>query len=219
MLQQSFYRSLCVYQVRDFEHQYAGEVAAGTSLAEYQKRFRQDPAPLIAAILIVAQAQLLRRASPESLSPRGKWYLFKLQAFLNRIINAALGDPTRATSDQLLIAVSICATYEVRQANLEGYRIHMAGLRQMIELRGGFAGFGRSDPYLGRFLLWQDANTASVAGLVLILEISLEEVHYTHHFSRFSPFFDKMNDDATIRAQLQPDPTLYHTNIPLADNG
>lgn len=88
-----------------------------------------------------------------------------------------------------MIAVSICATLEVRQGNLAGYKIHMEGLRTMINLRGGFAGFGRTDPHLGRFLLWQDLNTSSLAG--------------------FPPFFDKVNDDATIRAQLTPSATIF----------
>lgn len=173
----------------DFESQYEGELAQGSSLTEYNRRFRRDPAPLIAAVLIMTRAQLALRSAGNPLTPRERYYMYQLRGFLNRHVTDALSDPVRATSDQLMIAVSICATLEVRQGSVQGYWTHMNGLRQMINLRGGFAGMGRIDPYLGRFLLWQDMNTSSIAG--------------------FPPFFDKANDDATIKAQLRPDPAVH----------
>lgn len=148
---------------------------------------------------LLGRALLAFRTSGQPLNASERYHLYQLRAFLNRKVNSALSNPARAISDQLLTAVSICATLEVRQGNLEGYQVHMSGLRQMINLRGGFAELGRTDAYVGRFLLWQDANTSSVAG--------------------YPPYFDKENDDATIRAHLKPSPTYIFDLPPIDEDG
>ena len=41
----------------------------------------------------------------------------------------------------------------------------MHGLLQMIKVRGVLHEIGQQDPYVERLLLWQDANTANLAGI------------------------------------------------------
>lgn len=90
--------------------------------------------------------------------------VLQLEEFLIRRINAALKQPGRAISDPMLVAVALCAAYEVKNGNPQAYHIHMKGLMQMIDMRGGLAAVGRDDPYLERMLIWHDVNTSQIVG-------------------------------------------------------
>ena len=88
-----------------------------------------------------------------------------MESFLLQRINEALQDPVRGISDQMLVAVALYAAYEIKHGNGARYHVHMTGLLQMINLRGGLREIGQQDPYVERLLLWQDANTARLAGI------------------------------------------------------
>jgi hypothetical protein len=59
-----------------------------------------------------------------------------------RAINSALEDPTRATSDHIIIAVLLLATCEALHGLRESYPVHMRGLMEMINHRGGLRCLG-----------------------------------------------------------------------------
>ncbi|KAJ5765452.1 hypothetical protein N7520_005011 [Penicillium odoratum] len=56
-----------------------------------------------------------------------------------RLVNEGLSDPVKASSDELIAAVSTLLTIEIASGNAEYMKIHLAGLRQMIGLRNNFA--------------------------------------------------------------------------------
>lgn len=59
-----------------------------------------------------------------------------------RTINEALDDPVRATSDHLIIAVLLLATCEALHGMQESYPVHMLGLMNMVNCRGGLRALG-----------------------------------------------------------------------------
>lgn len=91
-------------------------------------------------------------------------HVVKIERFLVRSINDALDEPTRGVTNQMLMAVSFCASYEIKHGNIASYHMHMQGLVQMINLRGGLFAIGYPDPYTARLLIWTDFNTSKVAG-------------------------------------------------------
>lgn len=78
-------------------------------------------------------------------------------------INRALVDPQRATSDQVIAAVSQIASYEALFGDKQIYNTHMTGLLRMVSLRGGLPALGL-DGLLERILLWVDSNAAHITG-------------------------------------------------------
>lgn len=78
-------------------------------------------------------------------------------------INRALADPQRATSDQVIAAVSQVASYEALFGDHQIYNTHMTGLLRMVSLRGGLPALGL-DGLIERLLLWVDANAAHIMG-------------------------------------------------------
>ncbi|KAF2725485.1 hypothetical protein K431DRAFT_215635 [Polychaeton citri CBS 116435] len=85
--------------------------------------------------------------------------LLSLRGLAIRAINEALGDESRATSDQIIIAVSNMAWFEVLFGDPQVYGTHMTGLLRLVSLRGGLPALGL-DGLLEKFILWIDANAA-----------------------------------------------------------
>jgi hypothetical protein len=56
-----------------------------------------------------------------------------------RLVNESLSDPLKASSDELIAAVSILLTIEIASGNPDYLKIHLAGLRQMVAMRNSFA--------------------------------------------------------------------------------
>ena len=88
-----------------------------------------------------------------------------MESFLLQRISEALQDTVRGISDQMLVAVALHAAYEIKHGNSSRYHVHMEGLLQMMNLRGGLCDIGQQDPYVERLLLWHDVNTANLAGI------------------------------------------------------
>lgn len=90
--------------------------------------------------------------------------IWELRSFVTRTINEALRDPERGTCDALIGAVLILAKHEGLQGKADSYHIHMRGLVQMINLRGGLVSLNRRQKYLESMVNWQDANVSAVMG-------------------------------------------------------
>jgi hypothetical protein len=159
----SFYRMISMIQAQDFDQQYGAVIPGVTSWKRFYAFVFTDPVMLTTAILLTArhQFEVLGRDSSGEDGVR----IANMERFLLQRINEALQDPIRGISDQMLIAVALYAAYEIKHGNCARYHIHMSGLVQMINLRGGLREIGQQDPYVERMLLWQDANTATLAGI------------------------------------------------------
>lgn len=56
-----------------------------------------------------------------------------------RLVNEGLSDPAKASSNELIAAVSTLLTIEIATGNPDYLKVHLAGLRHMIALRKNFA--------------------------------------------------------------------------------
>ena len=159
----SFYRMISMIQAQDFDQQYGTVVPGVTSWKRFYAFVFTDPVMLTVAILLTTrhQFEVLGRDSSGEDGVR----IANMEHFLLQSINEALQDPVRGISDQMLIAVALYAAYEIKHGNGVRYHIHMRGLVQMINLRGGLREIGQQDPYAELLLLWQDTNTAKLAGI------------------------------------------------------
>ena len=159
----SFYRTISMIQAQDFDQQYGVVIPGVTSWKRFYAFVFTDPVMLTTAILLTArhQFEVLGRQASGHDGAR----IANMESFLLQRINEALQDPVRGISDQMLVAVALYAAYEIKHGNGARYHVHMTGLLQMINLRGGLREIGQQDPYVERLLLWQDANTARLAGI------------------------------------------------------
>lgn len=151
-------------QAKDFQDNYCkDQLLPRVNLWErFYSFIFSDPVLLTVALLLTIRYRL------ECLGYRDRMRDFmqvlNLEDFLIKRVNTALKQPGRATSDPLLVAVALCAAYEVKNGNPAAYHIHMKGLMRMIEVRGGLEALGRDDPYLERMLIWHDVNTSQILG-------------------------------------------------------
>lgn len=164
----SFYRMISIIQAQDFDQQFGAVVSGVTSWKRFYAFVFTDPVTLTTAILLTSrhQFEVLGRDSSGEDGVR----IANMERFLLQSINDALKDPVRGISDQLLVAVALYAAYEIKHGNPSRYHIHMSGLVQMINLRGGLREIGQQDPYAELLLLWQDANTSKLAGITGYLQ-------------------------------------------------
>lgn len=69
-------------------------------------------------------------------------HVLELRGYVLRRINQALEDQSRATSDAMLAAVLLLATFEALHGLVGVYPVHMMGLMDMVNQRGGFQALG-----------------------------------------------------------------------------
>ncbi|KAL2865101.1 uncharacterized protein BJX67DRAFT_383099 [Aspergillus lucknowensis] len=69
-------------------------------------------------------------------------------------------------SDALVGAIAKMASYEAMYGSLDNYTVHMQGLEQAVELRGGLASLGLRG-LLRRIVIWIDRNGAFLNGSAL----------------------------------------------------
>lgn len=155
------YKNICEIQAIDFARQYdiRGDQA---SWGRFYAFVYTDPILLSTAVLLGVRNQL--DVLGRCIDGQTFASVLQIERFLMRSINEALGDPIRGISDQMLIAVALCAAYEIKHGTGACYHIHMRGLVQMIHLRGGLLAIGPTDPYIVRLLTWIDTNTSKIAG-------------------------------------------------------
>jgi hypothetical protein len=91
--------------------------------------------------------------------------VLQLKAHAIASINEAFssGDKAR-TSDAVIGAVVKMASYEAMQGDVESYRVHMAGVKRMVDLRGGLTSLGLGG-LLRRIVIWVDLNSAFLLNL------------------------------------------------------
>lgn len=65
-------------------------------------------------------------------------------------------------SDAILVAILILAGYEGLRGSRESYHVHMRGLVQMINMRGGLSKLNDSSPHLRELVMWHDVNVSTV---------------------------------------------------------
>jgi hypothetical protein len=155
------YKNICEIQAIDFARQYdiGGDQA---SWGRFYAFVYTDPILLSTAVLLGVRNQL--DVLGRCIDGQTFASVLQIERFLMRSINDALSDPNRGISDQMLIAVALCAAYEIKHGTGACYHIHMRGLVQMIHLRGGLLAIGSLDPYIVRLLAWIDTNTSKIAG-------------------------------------------------------
>jgi hypothetical protein len=155
------YKKICETQAIDFAQQYdiGGDQA---SWGRFYAFVYTDPILLSTAVLLGVRNQL--DVLGKCIEGQTFASVIQIERFLMRSINDALGDPIRGISDQMLVAVALCAAYEIKHGTGACYHVHMRGLVQMINLRGGLLAIGSPDPYIVRLLTWIDTNTSNIAG-------------------------------------------------------
>ncbi|BCR89407.1 uncharacterized protein ACHE_50605S [Aspergillus chevalieri] len=81
-------------------------------------------------------------------------------------INQSLAKQYRTINDALVGAIAKMASYEAMFGNVDTYGVHMQGLRQIVNLRGGLDGLGLGG-LLRRIVVWIDRNGAFLNGSML----------------------------------------------------
>lgn len=87
-------------------------------------------------IVLISMLRYLNRKPADSTA------LLRLRGFAIQSIQSALDDQTQHTSDVVITAVSLMATFEGLFGNDEHYRLNMQGLAQIVRLRGGSPALG-----------------------------------------------------------------------------
>lgn len=139
---------------------------------------------MIASCMLLSLSQLIasRKQPIETRIIQG---ILQLRGYVMQCINDALNDKYRAACDHVIVATLLLATCEALHGLRESYPIHMIGLMDMVNHRGGlrelgFEGcveaFSKSLHCLDATclqrcklisittVLWQDANIAHIVG-------------------------------------------------------
>lgn len=157
---QEHYHWIVATQARDFEMHFMRDLEPGSGAETLIPGISKDPALIATAVLIAAGHMLAIRNAP--MSQNISRCIYELRNFVIAHLNSAIQDPERAISDPLLVAVLILATHEGFQGSVDNYHIHMRGLIQMINMRGGLHKLDESQPYIKKLIIWQDTNVATI---------------------------------------------------------
>ncbi|PYI13166.1 hypothetical protein BO99DRAFT_438473 [Aspergillus violaceofuscus CBS 115571] len=134
--------------------------------AHWAALVQQDPASLHACICVAAsntaleQGELPLRDPNERRSSALLLDTFHHRGETIRLVNEGLSDPIKASSDELIAAVSILLTIEIASGNADYLKIHLAGLRQMVGMRNTFADV---PPDVRFQITWTDIRVACMA--------------------------------------------------------
>ncbi|KAE8443125.1 hypothetical protein EG329_002369 [Mollisiaceae sp. DMI_Dod_QoI] len=77
-----------------------------------------------------------------------------------RIVNERLADIPRALSDGTIATVANIAVYEAGNGSLKSMVVHLKGLEEMVNMRGGTEN-GGFDPNVRRLIAWTDVHCAN----------------------------------------------------------
>lgn len=81
-------------------------------------------------------------------------------------INQSLAKQHGTINDALVGAIAKMASYEAMFGNVDTYGVHMQGLHQIVNIRGGLDGLGLGG-LLRRIVVWIDRNGAFLNGSTL----------------------------------------------------
>lgn len=127
-----------------------------------------EPELLQIAIFFETKHDLDNFGSPEV--RQDHQLVMQLETSLVSRVKEALRDPLLRISNQVLVAVAMCAAYEIKHGTRGSYHVHMSGLVQMIDLRGGLHEIWELDGGLARLLLWIDEGASRMARSTRYLE-------------------------------------------------
>lgn len=163
-MRKQYYSFIVLTQSSDIQDQFSTGTRTSVAHQRFMHFIFDDPVVLTTAMLLGLRSHL----SPCQQAPSAthRHHLLQIKEFLISSINAALHDSRRRLSDEMLICISLLAAYEVKYENPSEsqYHVHMSGLVRMILLRGGLHAIGAGKPWVERVLVWQDANSSSMAG-------------------------------------------------------
>lgn len=121
---------------------------------------------VISDVAIFHTIMLLSASNAASINPDlySKSEVLRLKSDAILSINAALTSDRRWASDAMIGAIAKMAGFEAMHGNLEAYRMHMAGLVRMLELRGGLNALGLGG-LIRRIIVWIDLNSATLLNI------------------------------------------------------
>ncbi|RAL11329.1 uncharacterized protein BO97DRAFT_435317 [Aspergillus homomorphus CBS 101889] len=134
--------------------------------AHWAALVQQDPASLHACICVAASNSALAAGELPLTDPnKRRSSALLLDTFHHRgetirLVNEGLSDPIKASSDELIAAVSILLTIEIASGNPDYLKVHLAGLRQMVGMRNTFADV---PPDVRFQISWTDIRVACMA--------------------------------------------------------
>ncbi|KAJ5172006.1 hypothetical protein N7492_004599 [Penicillium capsulatum] len=133
--------------------------------AHWANLIQRDPAILHATICMSTSNAAMQRGEFPIRDPNQPRSALVLDTFHHRgetirLVNEGLSDPVKASSDELIAAVSTLLTIEIASGNPDYLKIHLAGLRQMIGLRKTFADV---PPDIRFQISWTDVRVACMA--------------------------------------------------------
>ncbi|GIJ99153.1 hypothetical protein Aspvir_001279 [Aspergillus viridinutans] len=134
--------------------------------AHWAALVQHDPASLHACICVAASNAALESGEFPLVDPtKAQTSPLILDTFHHRgetirLVNESLSDPLKASSDELIAAVSILLTIEIASGNPDYLKIHLAGLRQMVAMRNSFADV---PPDVRFQISWTDIRVACMA--------------------------------------------------------
>ena len=158
----SCYKLIVKIQAQDFERQYAPFYKQNSTWKRFYDFVFREPARLAIVILLTARHQL--SLSKSELEGQDLVHMLNIERSLISSINSALQDPVRGISDHMLLAISLWSAYEIKHLNANHYQVHMTGLMNMINLRGGLSVVENHDPDLVKVLVRQDVKMSKIAG-------------------------------------------------------
>ncbi|KAJ6171926.1 hypothetical protein N7470_000993 [Penicillium chermesinum] len=133
--------------------------------AHWSTLIQRDPAILHATICMSTSNAAMQRGELPIRDPSQHRSALVVDTIYHRgetirLVNEGLSDPVKASSDELIAAVSTLLIIEIASGNPDYLKIHLAGLRQMIGLRKNFADV----PSDVRFQIsWTDIRVACMA--------------------------------------------------------
>ncbi|PYH49056.1 uncharacterized protein BP01DRAFT_119931 [Aspergillus saccharolyticus JOP 1030-1] len=182
--------------------------------AHWAALVQQDPASLHACICVAASNRALEKGELPLRDPnerRSSALLldtFHHRGETIRLVNEGLSDPIKASSDELIAAVSILLTIEIASGNPDYLKIHLAGLRQMVGMRNTFADV---PPDVRFQISWTDIRVACMASTKPIFPF----IRYTRplHLALRSPHED-LEHTASRLIQLIEIPGIFGGALP-----
>lgn len=127
-------------QTPEWERQYAPLTKPGIAYKHLIPGLFKDPA-LIASCMLLSLSQLIA-SRKQPIEPRIIHGILQLRGHVMRSINEALEDKTRGACDHVIVATLLLATCEALHGLRESYPIHMIGLMDMVNHRGGLRELG-----------------------------------------------------------------------------
>ncbi|TKX21934.1 hypothetical protein C1H76_5826 [Elsinoe australis] len=127
------------------------------------------------ALLLLSASHLSSQNGPKAHSIS----LPDLRGIAISAINTSLLDSNTRSSDPVIAAILLLATYEITYGHEATYRMHMSGLQRLILMRGGLGRLGQSK-LLQRMLLWLDSNAAYKTGKDIMFPLHIfpaDELH------------------------------------------